>query len=112
MTAALDAAQVYAAFLSLTPVTPEGGEEALAGGFGTGFVDGGDHACAVLVHEDDGRPRSNGDAAAAIMAEDANCSVEPVVQIEGPLMMASCAVENASWAGFVASRSGLGPFQT
>lgn len=110
VTSALDEAQVYAAFISLAPVTPDGGEEALAGGFGTGFVEGDEHAYTVLVHEDDAAAESNGEAVATIMDDDADCSGEVQVQLDGGVMVASCPVETAGWAKNVAGRVGLGPF--
>lgn len=110
VTAALDDAGVYAAFVSRSPVTPEGGEVALAGGFGTGFVDGKAHAYTVLVHEDEAAAEANGEAVEAIMAKKADCATEVVVQLDEAMMVASCPVEQAGWAEYIFSRVGLGPF--
>lgn len=110
VTAALDDAQVYAALINLSAVTPEGGEGALAGGFGTGFVDGDQHAYTVLAHADEATATSNATAVSTIMADDADCSGDVDVQVDGGLLVASCPVEESDWAGYVSSRVGLGPF--
>ena len=50
-------------------------------------------------------------AVEAIMEKDADCADEVDVRLDGPLLVASCKVEEARWVGRVLSRLGLSPFR-
>ena len=111
VTEVLDEAEVYAAAMFFEPIVPEGGGTALAGGVGTGFHYDDEVASTVLIHEDTEAAEANRDAVEAIMEKDADCADEVDVRLDGPLLVASCKVEEARWVGRVLSRLGLSPFR-
>lgn len=109
---ALDDAEVYAAVLSFDAVAFDGGEQALAGGFGSGFVDGEERSFTVLAHEADAAVTANISALKKTMGREAGCKGPVAVTVEGQVALASCRTDGARWAATV--RDGLdtsGPFR-
>ena len=99
--AVLDDAEVYAAVLSFEAVTFEGGEPALAGGFGTGLVDGGERSFTVLAHDSDRAVTANIAALKSLMGNETGCDGPVEVTVKGRVAVASCRSDGATWGAQV-----------
>lgn len=109
ITATLDEAGVYAAYLVLqgTPddLSLDDTDASLAvgwdaAGFGTGFVDGDQHVTTVLWHRNDDDAQAN---ATALMAENAGCVGDVEVEVDGRLVRATCPVDEGGWTSRLAA---------
>lgn len=109
---ALDDAEVYAAVVSFVGVVFDGGEATLAGGFGTGIVDGEERSHTVLAHATEADVEANVKAVKALMKREMECDGPVEAAVHERLVTASCRSRGAQWAATVRDGfDGAGPFR-